>query len=94
MGRLADWINLTHLDDLRLPLGLARPVAATGQALILVIRVGLSSIILLILSVKDLLLVGLERSVARRVNLICNKRLHITVSHSVHVLLSSKLILI
>lgn len=94
LGRLADWIYLTHLNDLRLPLGLARPVPATGQALVLVIGVGLSPIILLILSVKDLLLVGLERSVARRVNLICDKRLHITVPHSVHVLLSSKLILV
>ena len=70
--RLADRVDLAHLDHLRLlmALSLAGAVSATAQALVLVIRIGLCAIVLLALPVEYLLLVLLERPVAGRVDLV------------------------
>jgi len=99
LRRLADWIDLSHLDHLCLlvPLGLRRTVAAARQALILVVRVGLRAVVLLVLAVEYLLLILFERSIAGGVDLVRHERLNVGahwLGHSVHVLLRSELVLV
>lgn len=72
-------------------------MAAAGQALVLVVGIGLRSVVLLVLAVEYLLLVLFEGPVAGAVDLVRDERLDVGahgLGHCVHVLLCSKLVLV
>ena len=85
------------MDHPGLLVTLRRTVAATGQALILVVWIGLRAVVLLVLAVEYLLLILLEGAIAGRVDLVRHERLNVCahwLTHSIHMLLCSKLVLI